>query len=109
MNRASGSSVTDEKLSAQSERSEIFHFIFSELQQVLPYLPQTSSLEEGSHYGRITQPVVNFLLAKLALNAEIYMYNDWAQGYRKRPKGRDPGIYGAYSRWRLAHYGRQGE
>jgi hypothetical protein len=28
--------------------------------------------------GRITQPVVNFLLAKLALNAEIYMYNDWA-------------------------------
>lgn len=86
---ASGSSVTDEKLSAQSERSEIFHFIFSELQQVLPYLPQTSSLEEGSHYGRITQPVVNFLLAKLALNAEIYMYNDWAQGYRKRPKGRD--------------------
>ena len=69
--------------------SEIFHFIFSELQQVLPYLPQTSSLEEGSHYGRITQPVVNFLLAKLALNAEIYMYNDWAQGYRKRPKGRD--------------------
>lgn len=86
---ASGSSVTDEKLSAQSERSEIFHFIFSELQQVLPYLPQTSSLEEGSHYGRITQPVVNFLLAKLALNAEIYMYNDWAQGYRKRPKGRN--------------------
>lgn len=86
---ASGSSVTDEKLSAQSERSEIFRFIFSELQQVLPYLPLTSSLEVGSHYGRITQPVVNFLLAKLALNAEIYMYNDWAQGYRKRPKGRD--------------------
>mgnify|MGYP000289694224 CR=1 FL=1 len=35
------------------------------------------------------QPVVNFLLAKLALNAEIYMYDDWTQGYASRPKGSD--------------------
>jgi hypothetical protein len=58
----------------------VFHFVFSELQQVLPYLPDEHSNKEGNYYGRITQPVVNFLLAKLALNAEIYMYNDWAQG-----------------------------
>ena len=69
----SGISITDEKLSSQSERSETFRFIFSELQEVLPYLPDEQSNKEGNYYGRITQPVVNFLLAKLALNAEIYM------------------------------------
>ena len=73
----------------QTDRSSIFQFVFQELQQVLPSLPDQHSNKEGNYYGRITQPVVNFLLAKLALNAEIYMYNDWAQGYRKRPKGRD--------------------
>ena len=85
----SGISITDEKLSSQSERSETFRFIFSELQAVLPYLPDEHSNKEGNYYGRITQPVVNFLLAKLALNAEIYMYDDWTKGYDKRPKGKD--------------------
>ena len=85
----SGISITDEKLSSQSERSETFRFIFSELQEVLPYLPDEQSNKEGNYYGRITQPVVNFLLAKLALNAEIYMYDDWTKGYDKRPKGKD--------------------
>ena len=95
-------SLTDTNLSAQSERSETFRFIFSELQQVLPYLSEEHSNKEGNYYGRMTQPVVNFLLAKLALNAEIYMFDDWTEGYAKRPKGKD--IYfmvqtadGAYS------------
>ena len=40
--------------------------------------PKTSNTSlEGNYYGRMTQPVVNFLLAKLALNAEIYMFDDW--------------------------------
>ena len=82
-------SVTDANLSSQSERSETFRFIFSELQAVLPYLPDEHSNKEGNYYGRITQPVVNFLLAKLALNAEIYMYDDWTKGYDKRPKGKN--------------------
>ena len=73
----------------QNDRSSIFHFVFQELQQVLPYLPDQHSNKEGNYYGRITQPVVNFLLAKLALNAEIYMYDDWTQGYANRPKGSD--------------------
>ena len=73
----------------QNDRSSIFHFVFQELQQVLPYLPDQRSNMEGNYYGRITQPVVNFLLAKLALNAEIYMYDDWTQGYANRPKGSD--------------------
>ena len=73
----------------QTDRSSIFHFVFQELQQVLPSLPDQHSNKEGNYYGRITQPVVNFLLAKLALNAEIYMYDDWTQGYANRPKGSD--------------------
>lgn len=71
----------------QTDRSSIFQFVFQELQQVLPSLPDQHSNKEGNYYGRITQPVVNFLLAKLALNAEIYMYDDWTQGYASRPKG----------------------
>lgn len=73
----------------QTNRSSIFQFVFQELQQVLPSLPDQHSNKEGNYYGRITQPVVNFLLAKLALNAEIYMYDDWTQGYASRPKGSD--------------------
>ena len=73
----------------QTDRSSIFRFVFQELQQVLPSLPDQHSNKEGNYYGRITQPVVNFLLAKLALNAEIYMYDDWTQGYANRPKGSD--------------------
>lgn len=85
---------TDEQLHSslfqgQTDRSSVFHFIFQELQQVLPSLPDQHSNKEGNYYGRITQPVVNFLLAKLALNAEIYMYDDWTQGYANRPKGSD--------------------
>lgn len=73
----------------QTDRSSIFQFVFQELQQVLPSLPDQHSNKEGNYYGRITQPVVNFLLAKLALNAEIYMYDDWTRGYASRPKGSD--------------------
>lgn len=73
----------------QTDRSSIFQFVFQELQQVLSSLPDQHSNKEGNYYGRITQPVVNFLLAKLALNAEIYMYDDWTQGYASRPKGSD--------------------
>lgn len=73
----------------QTDRSSIFQFVFQELQQVLPSLPDQHSNKEGNYYGRITQSVVNFLLAKLALNAEIYMYDDWTQGYASRPKGSD--------------------
>ena len=51
-------SLTDTNLSAQSERSETFRFIFSELQQVLPYLSEEHSNKEGNYYGRMTRPVV---------------------------------------------------
>ena len=61
----------------QSERSEVFKFIVEELQDVAPQLADKHANKEGDYYGRITRPVVNFLLAKLALNAEIYADDDW--------------------------------
>ena len=73
----------------QVPRSTVFRFVFNELQQASPFLPDEHSNKEGNFYGRITQPVANFLLAKLALNAEIYTYDDWTSGYQNRPRGKD--------------------
>ena len=87
--KQNGSQNTIGNLPTQSSRSEVFRFVFDELQQVLPYLPDEHSNKEGNYYGRITQPVVNFLLAKLALNAEIYTYDDWTNGYAHRLSGKD--------------------
>lgn len=81
--------VDGSELPQQSERSEVFRFIFSELQDVLPFLPEDHSNKEGKCYGKITRPVANFLLAKLALNAEIYTYDNWTGGYAHRPSGKD--------------------
>lgn len=60
-----------------SKREDIFNFIFKELQEVTPLLPAQFSNRSGNYYGRLTRPVAYFLLAKLALNAEIYMDNNW--------------------------------
>ena len=70
----------------QSERSEVFKFIVDELQDVAPQLADEHSNKEGDYYGRVTRPVVNFLLAKLALNAEIYMDDNWTDGKRQDGK-----------------------
>ncbi|MCD8044006.1 MAG: RagB/SusD family nutrient uptake outer membrane protein [Tannerellaceae bacterium] len=61
----------------QSERKEGFDFIISELQEVLPLLSSEHSNKFGEYYGRITQPVAYFILAKVILNAEVYTDNDW--------------------------------
>ena len=87
--KSDGSQGSIGNLPTQSSRSKVFRFVFDELQNVLPYLPDEHSNKEGNYYGRITQPVVNLLLAKLALNAEIYMYDDWTNGYAHRPSGKD--------------------
>lgn len=71
--------------SAQSERSKVFDFIVSELQEALPHLPEGRSNYEGEYYGRITQPVACFLLAKLALNAAVYSDDDWTDS--SQPQG----------------------
>ena len=71
----------------QSERSEVLRFIVNELQEVVASLPDEHSNMMGNHYGRITAPVVHFLLAKLMLNAEIYCDDDWTDSIR--PNGRE--------------------
>lgn len=71
----------------QSERKTVFEFIFRQLQEAAPLLSEAHSNQSGTYYGRITRPVVTFLLAKLALNAEVYTDNDWTDG--QRPNGKD--------------------
>lgn len=71
----------------QSERKTVFEFIFRQLQEAAPLLSEAHSNQSGTYYGRITRPVVTFLLAKLALNAEVYTDNDWTDG--QRPDGKD--------------------
>lgn len=71
----------------QSERKEIFDFVVKELQEVASSLSENHSNQSGDYYGRITRPVVYFLLAKLALNAEVYTDNDWTDGVR--PNGKE--------------------
>ena len=61
----------------QAERSEVFNFVRKELQAALPYLNTANSTKEGEYYGRMTRPVAFFLLAKLALNQQVYADNDW--------------------------------
>ena len=70
----------------QSERSEVFRFIVDELQEVVGQLPDERSNKMGNYYGRITKPVVYFLLAKLALNVEIYCDDNWTDGVSQNGK-----------------------
>lgn len=78
----------------QSERSEVFWFIVNELQEVADFLPNEHSNKMGNYYGRVTVPVVHFLLAKLALNAEIYCDDNWTDGIVQNGKDIHFTIYG---------------
>lgn len=70
-----------------SERKNVFDFVVRELQETAPLLPAQFSNRSGNYYGRLTRPVAYFLLAKLALNAEIYTDNNWTDGVR--PDGKN--------------------
>lgn len=71
----------------QSSRSEVFNFVVKELQESVDDLSDAHSNLTGEYYGRITKPVAYFLLAKLALNSEVYTDDDWTDG--NRPNGKD--------------------
>ena len=64
---------------AQSSRPDVFRFVFFELNDVLDDLSGERSNIPGSYYGRVTQPVALFLLAKLALNAPVWLVDDWTK------------------------------
>lgn len=70
----------------QELRSTLFRFIVKELQESLPLLSNERCNWPGEYYGRMTQGVACFLLAKLTLNAEIYTDDNWTDG--QRPDGK---------------------
>ena len=65
----------------QSRRSEVFGFVRTELEEILPDLPYERSNTPGDTrsncYGHITRPVAFMILAKLYLNADVWMDDDW--------------------------------
>lgn len=81
------SSKTQIKDVEQKERSEVFQFVKSELEASLPLLADKKSADEGEYYGRMTKATAYFLLAKIALNAEVYADDDWTD--QKRVSGKD--------------------
>ena len=66
----------------QSPRSEVFRFIWEELQAVYPNLVDARSNSRGVYYGRVTKPVAAFMLMKMALNAEVWTDDDWTDAVR---------------------------
>lgn len=66
----------------QYEREDAMRYIFGELLESYAFLNFESSVHEDKYYGRVTVPVACFLMAKIALNAEIYADNDWTDGVR---------------------------
>lgn len=79
------SSTVPLKEIVQRERGEVFNFIIEELNAALPLLSDGYSNRQGEYYGRMTRPVVYFVLAKMYLNAEIYTDNVWTDN--DRPNG----------------------
>ncbi|MGP1416226.1 RagB/SusD family nutrient uptake outer membrane protein [Prevotella fusca] len=69
----------------QTGRPEVYKFIVKELQDAAPLLSAGHSNLAGADYGRVTQSVANFLLAKLMLNGEVYSDADWTDN--QQPKG----------------------
>ena len=61
----------------QSERKQVFEFVLKEIQENVALLSPAHSNLKGLYYGRITQPVAYFLLAKLMINSEVYADNNW--------------------------------
>jgi len=78
------SSPTVQEMKLQ-DRSVAFRHIVSELQAVEYDLLNERSPRHGEYYGRMTRPVVQFLLAKVLLNAEVYADDDWTDD--SRPDG----------------------
>lgn len=61
----------------QSDRSKVFEFVKTELEEILSLLPNAHSSSSGEYYGRVTKGTAHFLLAKLAINAGVYGDDNW--------------------------------
>ena len=56
----------------REKRAVVFKFCEDELLDVLNFLSDENSTHEGDYYGRITQSVALFILAKLMLESQVY-------------------------------------
>ncbi len=70
----SSTQVTNEV--KQSNRSDVFKFVTSELEEALPDLGEGHCQNTGEYYGRITKAVAYMCLAKCAINAPVYTIDD---------------------------------
>ena len=61
----------------QLSRHRLFWKLYDEVNEILPHLPLVRSNMQGNYYGRITAPVMWFILAKMTLNAEIWTDDIW--------------------------------
>lgn len=96
-------SASDMKLQS---RSTTFNFIRKELQDIELLLTVDRSNKHGDYYGRFTVAASYFLLAKLALNAEVYTHDNWTD-VASRPNGKNIiwDIYGSkYNTWEATIY-----
>ena len=79
--------VTDTEIDMYSvrqlSRSQIFNNAWNDLIESRRFLSSEHSNKEGVYYGRITRPVVDFVLAKMALNAEIWYDDVWTDDERE--------------------------
>ena len=79
--------VTDTEIDMYSvrqlSRSQIFNNAWNDLIESRRFLSSERSNQEGVYYGRITRPVVDFVLAKMALNAEIWYDDVWTDDERE--------------------------
>ncbi|MBE6217371.1 MAG: RagB/SusD family nutrient uptake outer membrane protein [Bacteroidales bacterium] len=59
---------------ATSPRKDVYEFVRDELCEAIPHLKEGKSQDESSnYYGRVTKAVGYFLMARLALNAPVYL------------------------------------
>ena len=78
----------------QPSRSQLFWFTFNELIEASPDLKKENCVQHNDYYGRVTYDVAAFVLAKLALNAEIYLDDDWTDKYYPDGKEIRLDVYG---------------
>lgn len=89
----------------QSDRSEVFNFILKELTETSFALSDSYSNRLGEYYGRVTKPVVHFVLAKMYLNAEVYSDDDWTDSTRSNGSSMQYTIAGnTYNAWEACLY-----
>lgn len=77
--------VTDLNGIPQLERSQLFYRLYDDIYDCLTLLKQERSNTPGQYYGRVTRDVAIFLLAKMALNAEVWTDDVWTDD--SRPDG----------------------